>query len=475
MLQNLRFWKIFALLFPAGILIGLYAYIGSFSRLMGDDYCLLYNADRFGVFRSIWYWYLNWHGGFSASFTDSLLVIFGEKGMWLFVPASLLLWLGTTSFSFGMVLQNSLDRRYKIFTSLALGSVLIVVVLLWSPDIQQSLFWWAGLRKYVFPLVVASLYPGIYVWFIQKNRPKRETILWSVFSFIILFFVGGFSETFTTGQVALLFFVVSLRLVTNKLNFRDNSFTFLFSGLLGAVTALLIMAIAPGNSVRQGFFPPPPALFMLLKIASTSYIDFLMYIPKSLIISAAFVGAILGAINLGMDTNHEEPPKLWSICVILIAGLVIPLASFLPFAYVASEPLVGRAMINPAYLFAAIFLYAAVQAGKWLTSKIKPVTRPRVFLGLTIVTFALITVSVWKYGQEFYYLGRAPIEYAEQWERSHEAIIHAKQAGDEIITIPVAHNWAGVLGPNDNPKYYVNQCMSRYYGIQIFATETLDN
>src|SRR5512134_588904 len=65
------------LLVPPGIVIGLHIYIGSFNRMLGDDYCSMYIGERLGLLRSIWYWYRSWHGGFSASAADWLLSVFG--------------------------------------------------------------------------------------------------------------------------------------------------------------------------------------------------------------------------------------------------------------------------------------------------------------------------------------------------------------------------------------------------------------
>jgi len=32
-------------------------------------------------------------------------------------------------------------------------------------------------------------------------------------------------------------------------------------------------------------------------------------------------------------------------------------------------------------------------------------------------------------------------------------------------------NWAALNEPNDNPKFWVNQCLSDYYGIDVFGLD----
>jgi hypothetical protein len=82
------------LLIPSSILVGLLAYLGGYSQLMADDFCSVYYAERLGVLRSAWYWYITWHGGYSAALADGVLGLFGRTGIAFVVPATILIWLG---------------------------------------------------------------------------------------------------------------------------------------------------------------------------------------------------------------------------------------------------------------------------------------------------------------------------------------------------------------------------------------------
>ncbi len=467
----MRLLKIFALLLPGGILILFYASIGFYGRLMGDDFCLLYYADRFGVFRSMWYWYLNWHGGFSASFIDSILVVVGEDSMGIFVPACLLAWLGAITFSFSMIMKNSLDGVFRIMASLSLGSALIAIVLLWSPEIEQSLFWWSGMRGYVMPLVIASLYPGLYLKYVRHDRTNLETFSWNALSFTVLFVAGGFSEIFTPVLLVIVFLAVGIRLLATQFNIKDRPGVFLFSGLLGISFAFLIMVNAPGNAVRQSFFPEPPDFFTLLRIAFDGYSQFLAYIPGSTVMLSAFIGSIIGVVSLGVETRGEGVPSAKIITSALLAAIIIPYLCFLPFAYGMSEPLVGRALTNPAFVFSAFFYYAVFLIGQWLATRITFFQQMTVSLALIIATLAFLLVSVWNQSPYLASMRAAAMEYAKQWDYAYERIAQARQRGDASVVIPVKQNWTGVFEPNDNPKFFVNKCMSDYFEIQILATD----
>ena len=65
------------------------------------------------------------------------------------------------------------------------------------------------------------------------------------------------------------------------------------------------------------------------------------------------------------------------------------------------------------------------------------------------------------------------MEYAREWDRVKIEIDHAIQDGRESLAIPPRGNWGGILDVNDNPKFYVNQCMSKYYQLDIRVDDSL--
>ena len=62
------------------------------------------------------------------------------------------------------------------------------------------------------------------------------------------------------------------------------------------------------------------------------------------------------------------------------------------------------------------------------------------------------------------------MDYAQMWDQTEASILKSKQNGASQVFIPVTPNWASLNTPNDNPRFWVNVCMSRYYDVQILAT-----
>jgi len=463
-----------AIFLPISAWVAVYVFIGSFTRLMGDDYCLAYYAHRLGPLRSVWYWYLTWHGGYSASLVDSFLVLIGAEWMGWVTPVVFTLWIAGVTFSISMLLPRHLGWFVRIFSSLSLSGALILLTIAWSPAALQSVFWWSGMRGYLMPIIFASYYPGLFLAFVRKERSFWQIFTWSLLSFGVLFFAGGFSETYTLEQFPFLSFFVLLGLLTRKIHPYEPSFRFLVAGMFGALLSLFIMALAPGNTNRQGNFLSPSDVQTLFSIAFKGYGLFIGYVINFPHVLAALAAMFLGAFGLGLDANGEEGERSsgWIIAAILFAGAAAPFACFLLFSYAMSEPLVARAVINPVYFLSSSLLYAG-----FLVGKIINVGKRQPWLRITNITligalFVLTNFAVWTNVASLFDLRQEPIEYAKHWDTSHAAIIQAKMAGMDVVFIPAVNNWLGVLEPTDNPKFYVNKCMSKYYGLQVLVEET---
>ena len=96
-----RYWNYlmtFGLILPASFVLGFYMYIGTFSRLLADDYCSIYYGRRLGLLRSIWYWYITWHGGFSASAADWFLSFTGPGLLKILPIVTLAAWVSMITF-----------------------------------------------------------------------------------------------------------------------------------------------------------------------------------------------------------------------------------------------------------------------------------------------------------------------------------------------------------------------------------------
>ncbi|HLO30599.1 MAG TPA: DUF6056 family protein [Anaerolineales bacterium] len=458
------------MLLPPSVVLGLYIYIGSFNRLLGDDYCTMYMGERLGLLRSIWYWYISWHGGFSASAADWLLSFLGSGALPFHTFIFLSIWLVFAAISVKKALLYRGYSSVNFFIVLLLGIFLIFTTISISPNIAQSLFWWGGVRSYLSPLVLFTLYPALYYFFMISPPDRVRTVIGLFVSFGFVFLIGGFSETFTPVMVVLFAGVIGIGWLVRSFSPKDRSFHFLGAGFAGSLLSLLVVVLAPGNSIRQSFFPVSLDIFTILRVALAGYLSFLYELLRSPYKLTAVLGSVFGSAWLGLSTNwesHAASSRGWWILSILAAGFILAFGCFLPAVYGTSEAPPERTLIIPAFFLVVCFLISGFLFGEWLGSH-----RPARFLLSTTLSVAAciaIIFSAWGIFQNLYALRDQHVSFAQRWDQVDAQIKNARDSGLQEIHIPAMENWAGVEYPTDNPKYWPNICYSKFYDINVFA------
>jgi len=462
-------WAFLSIFIPSSVVLGIHAYLGSFNRFVADDFCSAYFAERLGMLRSVWFWYSTWFGGYAASLADSILPLIGARGMAFTVFAILVIWSAIAILALAALWPKESSRKDRALAALSLGTAAIYLTLLVSPNVPQSLYWWGGMRGYIPPLLFITLYAVLFQRFVAKNRSGKELLLWLGVSFMITFMGGGFSETFTPVQVVFFVFLIGFGLTARKFDFRSPTFKFIAIGLVGAVIALIVMVAAPGNTKRQAFFPGSPDIFTILSISLRGYLAFVKELVGTPDKIAGLAGISAAAIWWGLQTRPEHAPKSWAAPAIILTGLVFAFGCFPSAAYGMSDVPPERTLIIPAYFLVISLLSAGFIGGQWLTLHIKPRYDFSVNIGFGIGVMALMLCSAWWNGQALYSNRQKYLDYAVLWDRMNAQVLQARSAGKESVMIPRMENWAGLDSPNDNPKFWLNYCYSKYYDINVLA------
>lgn len=462
-------WIIFILMIPPGIPITLHAYLGSFTRLIADDYCTFYNTQTLGVLGTAWYWYRTWTGVYARSLINEILIWIGPYNMQMIVPGVLMIWWLATGWVFYLLLERKNPSKYRLWISLSASIAFISTVLLISPQLTQSLYWWGGLSAYTIPLVLATFYVAIFLMFAGKERGRKAAIAMSVLSFFMAFGLGGISESFTPIPLVFIAFVAGWGLMTKQLNLHHPALWFLSAGLFGTTLALLIIVAAPGNAIRQSYFPPHPGILDIVRIASAGYLDFLATTFVEPTKFTGILGVFLGSAILGVHATTSKTPRPWAAPAILALGIFFAFLCFPPTAYGMSNVPPRRVLIISAFMLVAGLMGSGYAAGIWLSSRTaEPFIHvlTRVFL---LATTLLIGFSTWITSQNLYDSRSIYIEYADLWDQVDAQIHQAKANGEESVTIPALGSWTGLDRPNPNPKFWATACYTEYYGIQVYG------
>jgi len=473
MLRQWKTWLSIGLFIPPTLVLALHAYNGAYTRLIADDYCSIYFAQRLGFLRDIWFWYTISQGRYSLFAMDTVLTWFGTGGVGLVTTLALLLWgAALVGVLAGLPLK---PREWKsaLRDSVGFASLLLFLMLLLAPNVPQSLYWWNGLATHTMPLIVFTIYLAIYQWSRVQKSERRILVAVTMLGFGLSIIAGGYSETFTAAQIALLSLWLGWLYIRKELDFRQPGPAYLASGLAGALISLVIAFISPGNAERQSFFTPSTGVFSILQISFVNYFAFikdLLITPEKIL---GLAGTFLAFVWLGRQIQLERSPKNWEPPVLLVINLfLLTFACFTPAAVGMSDAPPTRAVIIPAFFVILGTVSAAFTWGN-LSVEASSVTEPahRDF-GLLLAAVVLIMASASLNGKALYDSNQVYIKYAQAWDENEQKILEAAKSGQETVIIRSVRNWAGLNDPGDNPKFYVNYCMSKFYEINILADNT---
>lgn len=456
----------FGLFIPPSIALLFYGYLGSFTRWLADDFCSAYYANQLGLLRSIWYWRLNWSGRYTAFGADWVMEKIGAYALPVIPPFSLLVWLILTIIVLHQLLRQGLSISTLKPTAYSLGAIFLFTVLAISPNVPQSLYWWNGMRSYSLPLILLTGYAALFLIGLEKLKNQREVSIGIVASFLLSFVIGGLGETYVSFQIALLAYLLVLEWLVHR-NIKSSISLFLLAGLAGSMASISVVISAPGNAIRQSFFPPPPNIAQLLQISLAGYLDFILAIVRTLEQLTAVMGALLASAWAGTQSERKRPGNDWVSLAIFTGSFILPFACIVPGVYGTSELPPTRALIIPAFILVACLMYGGFIAGEKFThSKHQPFFMK---WALPILTILFIGYSALINAQSLFSDREIYIDFAQKWDETDALILKAKADNQDSVQIPGMDNWAGLERPTSKKEYWPNVCYSQYYGIQVYG------
>jgi hypothetical protein len=458
------------LFIAASLVLLLYSYLGMYTRLMSDDYCSIYDARRFSLLRYIWYWYITWGGRYSAISTDYILKGIGTNGL-RFVPfAVLLIWTAVTVFTSRMLLKKEKMEWQGMLPSISIGAVVVLAILLISPEPEQVLYWWNGMRTYVLALISFTFHIALLYWVAARGNDQRLLIPGSVSSFFLALFTGGFNESFTTVQFSFFTGITILAILIGRLRIKDSSAILLYTAIAGSAAALIIMMASPGAANRQTYFPPPPGIMRMFEITIKGYANYLFDILSDPTNVLALTGVAGISVWIGMG-SEDKSTSGWLAGASLVAGLFLGFVSLLPVVYGTSEMPAVRTFMVPSFVLVISLIYAGLMTGKWLRKFSDRAFFAFIWPVLMICSLSGFLLSTFMASKTIHSRKAEYAGFAQRWDRMNAQIIQAKVNGDESVLIAAPKNWAGRAEPNIRPKFWVTACYSNYYGIQVLGPD----
>jgi hypothetical protein len=461
-------WLDAAALLQAGasaIGILLFAYQGSFTRYMSDDYCdavIFHSGDVFGALVRR---YLTISDRFSNILFIGLAEPFGPGGL-RFLPGLLMvLWVGGLVWLAGEV-RRRLRLRWPFAIDLALGMLLAFVSILGAPNRFQIFYWRSSLSTHFAPIVFLPFLLAFALT--QARRAGAGKAAWWVGPAAMLgaFAISGFSEP----PAMVLIAGAGLTLAALWFWKRGASAERALAGwiLSGALLALLVMFLAPGNSIRLG--APPPSVPVLLARTLLYAFQFMLDTLKVVPLPSLFVfliPALLFHVHFSPDVESAARPSRRSWSLLLLVPVIVYLliaASFAPSVYGQSYP-VARARFDGFFLQMAGLMVEGALLGSLGSRWMRGIAWDRAAAALALIAVAIAA---------FYPLRAAWLTYEESaeyrtwaaaWD-ARDALIRTQAAeGSSDLVVPSLSGIDQIKELDVRPGHWINRCAARYYGV----------
>ena len=447
-----------------------HAYLGSFSRYMADDYTIATMAKARGLFGAQVSWYLGWTGRFSFNFVATLLGLIGPVTT-RFLPALLLtLWIGATAWAIIQLHSSSVRSRWT--RAVLFAGLIIFATLETAPNVVESVYWQTGALVYIAPLVLLSLYVGIVIRFVRGTHQRSSFYA----AGILMFVAGGFSDAYIVLQsCGLILALIAVEIFAPQ-HLKRAVRAFLLISLLGSLLALAVVAIAPGNSARQAYFPNHLGLPQIL---SLTLVYSLRFIAKLMLTHPVVLSLLLGLPFLMVlrDKSGGDTP-VWNrqLCIRLL--LLFPPAIFVLIACCSAPSFYGMSVMLPErarILLSLTFVCGTVvwsrAAGEFLLTKLRYDMKQMIRTGSALLLMLMIVAPLVSFISTLGMREQARA-YAADWDRQDIELRAARQKGINDVAVQQIGDfqWRLGKGPSDlhlrtDPGFWIKRGTAEYYGL----------
>ena len=308
-------WLIAAL---ALVPVILYVYLGQFSRLMVDDYCIIASARA----RGAWNYMvdaLNLHSGSYANWLFKGVMAPLDTLLPRITPALIIvLWLaGLIWLVFQVLAYLKIDHSRRAL-SVALSALIVAATIhaFYSP---QSFYWYAASTHYTLPLSLLAIYMALALW---TARRSGLSLLALIAGGLLCFISAGASEIFVVFQTTFLTLCL-LSVFAFLPSSRRRSYALAFGvGWLATLGGLAIQLSAPGIALRAEY----------IIIAQLSE-------PPSRSISVLIYQTLSRTL-----TYMNHPPALAGFVMLMAVGLLVMLVKYKPQPVSKAAPPVKLAL-----------------------------------------------------------------------------------------------------------------------------------
>jgi hypothetical protein len=444
----------------------LFVFQGFSSRYWADDYCFSGFIKQFGFFNGLSAFYTTTSNRFSAFIFAGLSELFGSGAIrmlpgFVIISTGLLLYL---LFNKLMELNHIVAGSKK---SLLFSQITLFFILYLSPNIDQSIYWRSGLTHYFLPFPVL-LFLLLIIYFPMETW--EDSIVRTLSIFFLACFNAGLSESYAALQFGLFSIILFLSWICpwSKLRKRDYIQTGLV--LLGTASAMALMILSPGNSLRLNSLQQAPNLFSIITISTSSAFDFIkfsikgLWLPFGVLFALSILVANISTVPKNIKIREIQLVKILFFIVLITFGLIICVCA--PTAYgMMAYP--EQRVLMLAHIMLVLGITCAGTIIGTLLKKSKLNSRIPTAVKLVIVLlFCLYPLTSLKNHVEQI---SASIYRAKVWDDRNADILSQMDQGISDVTVRALDSFSEIAELSADDQFWVNQCAANYYGVDSIS------
>jgi hypothetical protein len=301
---------------------------------------------------------------------------------------------------------------------------------------------------------------------VRKANERMPSIWIQAAAFMIPLFIGGFSEPPTALMITILGLAIFAAWWWGDRRSRRSILIILIWSLLGALTALIVMAIAPANSIRLQTPPPPLPELIFKTIVYPSYfiVDTWQTLPTPTLVSIAVSTLLFYAKYAYPSQPLSKLARNRLIMLMLLVSLLVYLliaASFAPSVYGQSYPV-------PRARFAARVLMtgALMMEGALLGTLAAQVRFQSIYLrNVTLIAFMILALYPLRTASRIFEEVPLYQQRAAAWDMRDAEIRRLKAEGTQNVVVGfLSDEETQDLG--DYTEYRLNRCAATLYGVK---------
>ncbi|MFN8400450.1 MAG: DUF6056 family protein [Anaerolineales bacterium] len=459
--------------------IGLYAFMGIYSRYLADDYCEAMRVSEASspLAATIQRYMTPGWPRETMRYSNILFVgiseLLGKYSMQLTIPLLIVLWgVGLTWLLHEVRLF--FDLKISLREELFLSSLLVFISFLMSSDLFQVIYWRSSAMTHFAPLVLGSFFCAFLIKMLRQDEKKPVSIFVYIGSYFISFLLAGFSEPPVTVAITACVFLLIFFYFWDTSKSKNRRLILLSITLAGVISGLAAMFLSPAVGDYQRGEPVNMVAVLLNSfLYSLQFmLDLVKSFPLPLAVCLLLPGLFFWVYSpaLQESTTRLDPRKLWMVILLIffIVWILIA-ASFSPSVYGQGYP-AGRARFLGSSMFVAFIIFLGASLGIIFANYVKPVSAS--LQKITIFVFVLIGV--------IYPLRRDIATYSSDlpenrtramyWDLRYAQIQRKIANGETDLQIPAFSGIHGIKELDLRTNFVYNVCAAKLYGANSIST-----